>query len=207
MVLPVSLERFFCESLSAKMSKWLAGAMVLIVLGTLTSAIAVAAERNKALAYDYSFEAIEGGKMPLEQWRGKVLLIVNTASFCGFTPQYAGLQALWQRYERQGLVVIGVPSNDFGGQEPNSEGEILGFCKGAYNVTFPLTSKQAVSGAAAHPFYRWASDRLGPGAAPKWNFHKYLVGRDGKLITAFGTAVPPQAPELIAAIEAALTKP
>jgi len=189
------------------MSKWLAGAVVLFMVGAMTGAIASAAESNKALAYDYSFEAIEGGKMPLEQWRGKALLIVNTASFCGFTPQYAGLQALWQRYEKQGLVVIGVPSNDFGGQEPNSDGEILGFCKGAYNVTFPLTSKQAVSGPAAHPFYRWASDRLGLGAAPKWNFHKYLVGRDGTLIKAFSTQVPPQAPELIAAIEAALAQP
>jgi len=187
------------------MSKWLAGAMLLFLAGAMLSATAASADSGKTLAYDYSFEAIEGGKMPLEQWRGKVLLIVNTASFCGFTPQYAGLQALWQRYARQGLVVIGVPSNDFGGQEPNSEGEILGFCKGAYNVTFPLTSKQAVSGPAAHPFYRWASDRLG--LPPKWNFHKYLVGRDGTLITAFGTRVPPQAPELIAAIEAALAQP
>ena len=184
------------------MSNWRAGAVLSLLLGAMTSAIASAADGTKA--YDYSFEAIEGGKMPLEQWRGKVLLIVNTASFCGFTPQYEGLQALWQRYQTRGLIVIGVPSNDFGGQEPNSDSEILGFCQGAYNVTFPLTSKQTVSGTGAHPFYRWAVDRLGAGAAPRWNFHKYLVGRDGKLITAFGTRVAPQAPELIGAVEAAL---
>jgi glutathione peroxidase len=124
------------------------------------------ADSAKALAYDFSFEAIEGGRMPLEQWRGKVLLVVNTASFCGFTPQYEGLQALWQRYLARGLVVIGVPSNDFGGQEPKAEAEILGFCKGAYNVSFPLTSKQVVSGGEAHPFYRWAAQSLGAGRPP-----------------------------------------
>jgi glutathione peroxidase len=184
------------------------GLACVLVLGVL-SAIGGApapAERAKVLAYNFSFEAIEGGRMPLEQWRGKVLLVVNTASFCGYTPQYEGLQALWQRYSERGLVVIGVPSNDFGGQEPNSEQEILGFCKGAYNVSFPLTSKQEVSGARAHPFYHWALDSLGAGAAPKWNFHKYLVGRDGNLVSAFPTRVAPQAPELIRAIEAALAK-
>src|SRR5262245_48251133 len=182
----------------------LAGAALLLL--SLVLGLPAAADSGKALAYDFSFEAIEGGRMPLAQWRGKVLLVVNTASFCGFTPQYEGLQALWQRYLEQGLVVIGVPSNDFGRQEPNSEAEILGFCKGAYNVSFPLTSKQVVSGREAHPFYRWAADRLGAGAAPKWNFHKYLVGRDGALLGAFPTRVTPQSPELIQAIEAALAK-
>jgi glutathione peroxidase len=184
---------------------WLAGAFALGLLSAIWGAPAPA-DSAKPLAYNFSFEAIEGGRMPLEQWRGKVLLVVNTASFCGFTPQYEGLQAVWQRYSERGLVVIGVPSNDFGGQEPNSEREILGFCKGAYNVTFPLTSKQVVSGSQAHPFYRWAVDSLGAGAAPKWNFHKYLVGRDGNLLAAFPTRVPPQAPEVIRAIEAALAK-
>jgi glutathione peroxidase len=184
---------------------WLAGAFALAMLSAIWGTPAPA-DSTKPLAYNFSFEAIEGGRMPLEQWRGKVLLVVNTASFCGFTPQYEGLQAVWQRYSERGLVVIGVPSNDFGGQEPNSEREILGFCKGAYNVTFPLTSKQVVSGSQAHPFYRWAVDRLGAGAAPKWNFHKYLVGRDGNLLATFPTRVAPQAPELIRAIEAALAK-
>jgi glutathione peroxidase-family protein len=100
----------------------------------------------KATAFDQEFEAIEGGKLPLSQWRGRVLLVVNTASFCGFTQQYDGLQKLWERYEGKGLVVLGVPSNDFGEQEPKSESEILGFCQGAFNVTFPLTTKQPVKG-------------------------------------------------------------
>ena len=111
------------------------------------------APAGPASAFEHEFDAIEGGKLPLAQWRGKVLLVVNTASFCGFTPQYEGLQKLWERYEAKGLVVIGVPSNDFGEQEPKAESEILGFCKGAFNVTFPLTTKQAVKGPQAHPFY------------------------------------------------------
>jgi len=190
----------------AKLRARLAGALAFTMMWAMTNSLPTAADSAKALAYDFNFEAIEGGRMPLKQWRGKVLLVVNTASFCGFTPQYEGLQALWQRYEAKGLVVVGVPSNDFGGQEPNAEAEILGFCKGAYNVSFPLTSKQVVAGPQAHPFYRWAADTLGAGAAPKWNFHKYLVGRDGRLIGAFGTQVTPQARELIQAVEAALAK-
>jgi glutathione peroxidase len=159
-----------------------------------------------ASAFDYEFEAIEGGKLPLSQWRGRVLLVVNTASFCGFTGQYDGLQKLWQRYEGKGLVVLGVPSNDFGWQEPKPESEILAFCQGAFNITFPLTTKQPVRGAGAHPFYRWARETLGAKAAPGWNFHKYLVGRDGKLIAGYGSGVEPLSVEMTAAIEAALAK-
>ena len=164
------------------------------------------AQTAKATAFDHLFEAIEGGPLPLAKWRGKVLLVVNTASFCGFTPQYEGLQALWERYEARGLVVIGVPSNDFGAQEPKSESEILGFCKGAFNVTFPLTTKELVSGPQAHAFYRWALERLGAGAAPRWNFHKYLIGRDGQPIAGYGSTVEPLSPQLIRAIEAALAR-
>jgi glutathione peroxidase len=162
------------------------------------------AEPAKATAFDQEFEAIEGGKLPLSQWRGKVLLVVNTASFCGFTHQYDGPQKLWERYEGKGLVVLGVPSNDFGEQEPKSESEILGFCQGAFNVTFPLTTKQPVKGANAHPFYRWARDALGAEAAPRWNFHKYLVGRDGNLIAGYESTVEPLSTRMTSAIEAAL---
>jgi glutathione peroxidase len=160
-----------------------------------------------ASAYDYEFEAIEGGKLPLAKWRNKVLLVVNVASFCGFTPQYEGLQALWQRYEQRGLVVVGVPSNDFGAQEPKSESEILGFCQGAFGVNFPMTTKQAVSGGQAHPFYLWARDSLGLTSTPRWNFHKYLVGRDGKLIAGFGSSVTPLSDTMINAVEQALGAP
>jgi glutathione peroxidase len=155
-------------------------------------------------AYDFKFEAIEGGKLPLSQWRKKVLLVVNVASFCGFTPQYEGLQKLWERYQVRGLIIIGVPSNDFGAQEPKSESEILEFCQGAFGANFPMTTKQVVSGGQAHPFYLWARDILGLASTPRWNFHKYLVGRDGKLIGGFGSSVTPQSDTLINAIEAAL---
>jgi glutathione peroxidase len=155
-------------------------------------------------ATDFDFTAIDGDPMPLATFRGKVLLIVNVASFCGFTKQYAALQSLYERYERDGLVVIGVPSNDFGEQEPGSNAEIKTFCEGAFNVTFPLTERQAVKGATAHPFYRWARTTLGDAAMPRWNFHKYLVGRDGRLISAFSTNVESQSPQVIKAIEAAL---
>ncbi len=158
-------------------------------------------------AFDHEFDAIEGGKLPFAQWRGKALLVVNTASFCGFTPQYEGLQALWERYRERGLVVIGVPSNDFGEQEPKAESEIQAFCKGAFNVSFPLTTKQVVKGARAHPFYRWAGAALGAANAPSWNFHKYFVGRDGKVVAGYGSRVEPLSPELTKAVEAALARP
>lgn len=172
------------------------------LLSAMNSSSAGPTERN---AFDFEFEAIEGGKLPLSQWRGKVLLVVNTASFCGFTPQYDGLQKLWERYESKGLIVLGVPSNDFGAQEPKAESEILGFCQGAFNVTFPLTTKQQVAGDSAHPFYRWARDALGPKAAPHWNFHKYLVGRNGKPIAGYESGIEPQSEKLISAIETALS--
>jgi glutathione peroxidase len=178
--------------------------LTLAAAGIMLGMVHAPAAAGPASAFEHAFEAIEGGTLPLGQWRGKVLLVVNTASFCGFTPQYEGLQALWQRYEAKGLVVIGVPSNDFGEQEPKAESEILGFCKGAFGVTFPLTTKQAVKGPQAHPFYLWARETLGAGQAPSWNFHKYLVGRDGKLIAGYGSNVEPLSPELTKAIEAAL---
>jgi glutathione peroxidase len=158
-------------------------------------------------AFDHTFEAIDGKPMPLATFRGKVLLVVNTASFCGFTNQYSALQSLHERFEAKGLVVIGVPSNDFGGQEPKAEAEVAAFCQGAFGVTFPLTKKYRVRGGEAHPFYRWAADSLGSMNAPWWNFHKYLVGRDGRLIAAFGSQAAPDSPRVVAAIEAELAKP
>jgi glutathione peroxidase len=155
-------------------------------------------------AYDFEFEAIEGGKLPLSQWRDKVLLVVNVASFCGFTPQYEGLQKLWERYQSRGLVVMGVPANDFGAQEPKSEGEILEFCQGAFGVNFPMTTKQTVVGGQAHPFYLWARDTLGLTSTPRWNFHKYLVGPDGELAAWFPTKTSPTAAEVTEAVEDAL---
>jgi len=152
-------------------------------------------------AYDFSFTSIDGHPLPLSDYRGEVMLVVNTASFCGFTGQYAGLQSIWERYRDRGFVLIGVPSNDFGAQEPGSSAEIKGFCETHFQIGFPLTEKQRVRGDQAHPFYRWASESLGAGAAPKWNFHKYLVDRNGELAHSFNTLVAPDGRKLASAIE------
>jgi len=158
-------------------------------------------------AWDFSFTSIDGKPMPLSDFRGQVLLVVNTASFCGFTKQYEALQSLNAKYEAQGFKVIGVPSNDFGGQEPKAAGEIKDFCEGMFGVTFPLTDKNVVTGDAAHPFYAWAREDLGWLNAPKWNFHKYLVGRDGKLVTSFFSMTTPDSEKLVRAVEAEIAKP
>jgi glutathione peroxidase len=173
------------------------------VLGA-TQASADAAEAMKRTAFDFSFEAIDGSPMPLKAYAGKVLLVVNTASDCGFTGQYEGLEALWQAYKDKGLVVIGVPSNDFGGQEPGSNAEIKQFCESRYRVTFPMAGKTVVKGKDAHPFYGWAEAALDGDGTPSWNFHKYLIGRDGKVKDYFSSMTGPSASSLKKAVEAAL---
>jgi len=155
---------------------------------------------SRVTAYAFTFKGLDGGEILLSSFAGHPVLVVNTASLCGYTPQYTGLQALWTRYRDRGLVVLGVPSNDFGGQEPGGKAEIVKTAQDDYHVTFPLTEKVAVKGADAHPFYRWAAQER-PQDAPRWNFHKYLVGRDGRLRAGFTSAVEPNDPRLIAAIE------
>jgi glutathione peroxidase len=157
-------------------------------------------------AHEFAFDTIDGAPMPLAQYRGKVLLVVNTASHCGLTPQYEGLEALYRRFRDSGLVVIGVPANDFGMQEPGTAAEIKSFCTTKFSVDFPLAAKERVVGGEAHPFYKWAVTQLGEGAAPKWNFHKYLIGKDGELAGVFSSRHDPNAPDLVEAVEAALAK-
>ena len=158
-------------------------------------------------AYQFEFTALGGDKLPLDAWRGRPVLVVNTASFCGYTPQYRDLEGLWQRYRERGLVVLGVPSNDFGEQEPGNAAEIRQFCETNYQVDFPLTEKVRVVGGAAHPFYRWVAATLGEAGAPRWNFHKYLVAPDGQLAGAWPAQVRPTDPAITAEIEKALPKP
>ena len=177
-------------------------AALALMLATLAAPLA-AGPAMAATAHAFDFVSIEGRPMPLSGFKGKVVLVVNTASLCGFTPQYKGLQALWERYRDRGLVVLGVPSNDFGGQEPGSEASIKEFCEVNFAVDFPMTEKAVVKGDAAHPFYRWAAAAKGE---PKWNFHKYLVGPDGALLAAFGSRTGPDSAELVAAIDGALAK-
>jgi glutathione peroxidase len=155
-------------------------------------------------AHDFEFTSIDGKPLKLSQFAGHPVLIVNTASQCGLTPQYKGLEALWQKYKGKGLIVLGVPSNDFGQQEPGTEAEIKNFCTSNYNVTFPMTSKNPVTGANAHPLYKWAVGEAGEAAAPRWNFHKYLIGANGELAGTFGSKVAPEDGSLASAIEAEL---
>ncbi len=185
----------------------LAAKMFSLALLAVVPASVKAGSDRMGSAYDFSFTSIDGRPMPLSNFKGKVLMVVNTASFCGFTQQYKGLQALYDKYEPQGFVVIGVPSNDFGGQEPGSDDKIKDFCEGAFGITFPLTHKFVVKGDGAHPFYQWAKSALCEKAEPGWNFHKYIVGRDGKLVQSFFSGAAPDSKDVIAAVEAELTKP
>ncbi len=185
----------------------IAGALLGVALVCGAAVSAGADDMSSKTAWDFSFTSIDGKPMPLADFRGKVLLVVNTASFCGFTKQYEALQALHAKYEGHGFAVIGVPSNDFGAQEPKAAGEIKEFCEGIFGVTFPLTDKNIVSGDGAHPFYKWARDQVGWINAPKWNFHKYVVGRDGKIATWFFSQTAPDAEKLVKVVETELAKP
>ncbi|MBV8393853.1 MAG: glutathione peroxidase [Alphaproteobacteria bacterium] len=132
-----------------------------------------------------SLDSLHGGALPTGDYAGHAVLLVNTASKCGFTKQYRGLEALWRRHRAAGLVVLGVPSNDFGAQEPGDAIEIARFCVSTFSVSFPLAAKQVVSGQGAHPLYRWAAAQTGALGTPSWNFHKILIGRDGRVIDWF----------------------
>ena len=162
-------------------------------------------DSSPSSVYDFEAVAIDGTPAPLAAQRGKVLLIVNTASACGFTPQFAGLESLWESYREKGLVVIGFPSNEFGHQDPGTDSEIASFCQLNYGVKFPMMSKVEVNGAKAHPLWKWLTSEA-PGIlgskAVKWNFTKFLVGRDGQVLKRYA---PTDKPESIRGdIEAAL---
>jgi len=155
-------------------------------------------------AHDFTFNSLGGEPMDMSQYAGKTILLVNTASKCGYTPQYEGLQALWKEYESKGLVIVGVPSGDFSNQEYDDNEKIAQFCEINYGVTFPLTEKNHVIGDQAHPVYQWLKASLGDHSVPAWNFHKYLIDADGKPVTFFETKVKPRDEQVIAAIEATL---
>ncbi len=156
--------------------------------------------------FDFGLTTLAGEPYSLADLAGRPLLIVNTASKCGFTPQYAGLQALWTKLGKQdnGLVVIGVPSNDFGNQEPDGAEAIGAFCDRHYGVTFPLMEKAHVKGPEAHPLFKWLGAQGGLLAKPRWNFYKYLTGRDGRLVNWFGSTTAPDSAKLASAIERVL---
>ena len=155
-------------------------------------------------AHDFTLTSLQGETMKLRQFAGRPLLIVNTASKCGFTPQYGGLQALWQRYEPDGLAVIGVPSNDFGGQEPGGADEIGAFCSRNYGVSFPMTEKLHVRGPETHPLFGWLGREGGLLSRPRWNFFKYVIGRDGRLANWFSSVTAPGSGRVQKALEKVL---
>lgn len=176
-----------------------------IVASLFSLGFAQAKTGDNKTAYDFSFKTLMGEEpLPLSQFKGKVIMIVNTASKCGFTPQYEGLEKIYELYKDKGFVIIGVPSNDFGSQEPGTNAEIAQFCKLNYGVSFPMASKEVVSGSGAHPFYVWARETLGFGTAPKWNFHKYVIDRKGKLVDYFNSTTSPQSDSVQELIETLL---
>ena len=155
--------------------------------------------------YDFSVKTAKGDSKSLEDYKGKVMLIVNTASKCGFTPQYKALESVYEKYKDKGVVVLGFPCNQFGAQEPGTAEEIKQFCSSKYNVSFPMFEKIEVNGANRHPLYVSLAGKESPYAGDiKWNFSKFLIGRDGKILKRFESKVSPDSPEVTSAIEAAL---
>ena len=152
------------------------------------------------LAYDFDFQSLEGDVIKLSNYKNKIIIVVNVASRCGFTNQYNGLQKLWTNYKDKNVVVIGIPTNDFK-QEPGSNADIKNFCETNFNIDFPLSEKINIIGKKAHPFYIWAKNNHGIGAIPKWNFHKIIIGKDGKIIDTFASITKPSSKKFINFIE------
>ena len=156
---------------------------------------------NSKTLFDFKINSINGGELDLSSFKGKTILLVNVASKCGFTNQYDDLQNLYDNFKDKGLIVIGIPTNQFGGQEPGSEKEIKNFCETNFNITFPMTSKYEVKGANAHPIYMWAKDTFGKSTVPKWNFHKILINKNGKIEDTFASFTGPLSNKVVKKIE------
>ena len=153
------------------------------------------------LAYDFEFKDLDGSQLSLSEFKGKVIIVVNVASKCGFTNQYEDMQNIWDQYQQKGLVIIGVPSNDFGSQEPGTSSEIKNFCEAKFGITFPMTEKVVVKGDLAHPFYAWAEENFGKAAIPKWNFHKIIIDKNGKVADTFSSITKPSSNKFKKVIE------
>tara|TARA_B100001094_G_C17965725_1_gene687769 strand:- start:327 stop:842 length:516 start_codon:yes stop_codon:yes gene_type:complete len=160
----------------------------------------ISSANSSSLAYDYEFTTIDGNIIKLKDFKQKVIVVVNVASRCGYTPQYEGLQKLWSKYQMNGLIVIGVPTNNFR-QEPGSNEEIKDFCETNFGINFPITKKTNVIGSKAHPFYKWAKDSYGISAIPKWNFHKIIIDKNGRIVDTFASFTKPSSAKFINAVE------
>jgi glutathione peroxidase len=164
-----------------------------------TPALAQGSAMTKVTAFAFSFAGLGGDNIRLGDYAGHPILVVNTASQCGYTPQFTGLQQLWTRFHDRGLMIVGVPSNDFGGQEPGGATEIAATAQHEYGVKFPIAAKADVKGVKAHPFFKWAAGER-PMDVPRWNFHKYLIGRDGHIAAVFASAIDPTDTRVVTAI-------
>ena len=153
--------------------------------------------------HNFTIESIEGNEIKMSDYKNKVVLLVNTASKCGFTPQYSGLQKIYERYKDDGFIVLGVPSNEFN-QELNKNSDVKEFCEIRFGVNFPLTKIQKIKGADAHPIYKWVAENVSLIGTPRWNFHKYLIGKDGQIINWYSSMTSPSSQGLINEIEKAL---
>ena len=153
------------------------------------------------LAYDFKFKDLDGSALNLSEYKGKVVVVVNVASQCGFTNQYEDMQNVWEQYQAKGFVMLGVPSKDFGKQEPGSNEDIKNFCEAKFGISFPMTEKVSVKGADAHPFYIWAEKNHGISAVPKWNFHKIIINKEGKIEKTFSSMTNPSSKKFIEVIE------
>ena len=173
--------------------------LLLIVMMSLTENN-LSADNNK-VAYDFSFKNIDGTNLSLSNYKGKVLIVVNVASKCGFTSQYEDMQNIWEAYQTKGVVILGVPSNDFGGQEPGTNEDIKNFCETNFGINFPMTEKVSVKGSDAHAFYKWAKESHGKSAVPKWNFHKIIIDKNGKINETFSSITNPSTKKFKKAIE------
>ena len=160
----------------------------------------------KKLAYDYKFNDLDGREINLNEFKSKVIVVVNVASQCGFTNQYEDMQKVWENYQNNGVVMLGVPSNDFGKQEPGTSEEIKNFCEAKFGITFPITEKVSVKGENAHPFYIWARENYGKSAIPKWNFCKIIINRHGKVEDTFSSITNPSSKKFITTLEKTLDK-
>ena len=173
---------------------------LLIIFLLMFGLIEKASANYSKLVYDFEFNSIDGSKIKLNDFKNKVLVIVNVASRCGYTPQYEDLQELWSNYKNKNLVVIGVPTNNFR-QEPGTNKEIKDFCETNFGINFPMTEKIEVIGKNAHPFYKWAKENHGISAIPKWNFHKIVIGKNGKVVDTFASFTKPNSKKFLNLIE------
>ncbi len=156
---------------------------------------------SETFAYNFKFKDLDGSILNLSEYKDKVIVVVNVASQCGFTKQYEDMQKIWELYQEKGIIVLGVPSNDFGNQEPGSSKDIKNFCEAKFGITFPMTEKVKVKGPEAHPFYVWARESFGKSAIPKWNFHKIIINKKGKVAHTFTSLTNPSSKKFIKIIE------